>query len=230
MVDKLILHNSISLDGSLTQFTPHMDLHYRITGEYSPEAHLIGSNTIKVGIDLYGDGIPPEEARDFQKPQRKSMLPYWVILDTRGTLQGILHTCRRFELCRDIIVLVAEATPTEYIQYLKTRQYIYHIVGETHVDLPRALDLLTTNYQVHTLLADTGMILGNLLLNQGLVTELSVLIHPILVGTQSYSMFANIESPIQLRLLKHDVMDTGDIWLVYTVKTEWTDREEANDT
>lgn len=197
-----------------------MGLHYQIAGEYSPEAHLIGSNTIKVGIDLYSDGVPPEDARDFQKPQRNSTLPYWVILDTRGTLQGVLHTCRRFELCRDIIVFVTEATPTEYIQYLKTRQYTYHIVGETHVDLPRALDLLTTIYQVHTLLADTGMILGNLLLNQGLVTELSVLIHPILVGTQSYSMFANIESPIQLRLLKHDVMDTGDIWLVYAVQTE----------
>jgi 2,5-diamino-6-(ribosylamino)-4(3H)-pyrimidinone 5'-phosphate reductase len=46
MVDKLILHNSISPDGSLTQFAPHMGFHYQIASEYHPEAHLIGSKTI----------------------------------------------------------------------------------------------------------------------------------------------------------------------------------------
>jgi 2,5-diamino-6-(ribosylamino)-4(3H)-pyrimidinone 5'-phosphate reductase len=73
MVDKLILHNSMSLDGSLTQFTPHMSFHYQIAGEYNPEAHLIGSNTIKVGIDLYGNGVSPEEPRDFQKRAREAV-------------------------------------------------------------------------------------------------------------------------------------------------------------
>ena len=96
MVDKLILHNSISLDGSLIQFNPNLRLHYQIAAEYCPDAHLIGSTTIKVGIDLYGDGVPPESTQDFQKPQRDSTLPYWVIIDSRARLQGILHTCRRF--------------------------------------------------------------------------------------------------------------------------------------
>ena len=217
MVDKLILHNSISLDGSLIQFNPNLHLHYQIAADYHPEAHLIGSNTIKVGIDLYGDGVPPEDAQDFQKPQRDSTLPYWVIIDSQARLQGILHTCRRFELCRDIIVLITHVTPSEYIDYLEARQYAYHVVGETHVDLPQALDLLTSTYQVQTLLADTGKILGNLLLNQGLVTELSLLIHPVIVGSQSYPMFTNIAPSLQLTLLKHEVMEAEYVWLVYNV-------------
>ena len=98
MVNKLILHNSISLDGSLSKFTPHLLRHYQIAGDYHPQAHLIGSNTIQVGIDLDGKGVPPEKPRDFQKPERDSTLPYWVILDSQGKLQGLLHTCRRFEL------------------------------------------------------------------------------------------------------------------------------------
>jgi len=217
MVDKLVLHNSISLDGSLIQFNPNLRLHYQIAAEYRPEAHLIGSNTIQVGIDLYSDGIPLEDAQDFQKPQRDSTLPYWVIIDSHAQLQGILHTCRRFELCRDIIVLITDTTPSGYIDYLEARQYAYHVVGETHVDLPQAIDVLTNTYQVQTLLADTGMVLGNLLLNQGLVTELSLLVHPVIVGTQSYPIFANIDSTLQLTLLKQEVMEAEYVWLAYDV-------------
>ena len=216
-MDKLIIHNSISLDGSLIQFNPNLRLHYQIAAEYRPQAHLIGSNSIKVGIDLYSDGIPIEDAQDFQKPQRDLTLPYWVIIDSKARLQGILHTCRRFELCRDIIVLLTEMTPSEYIDYLEARQYAYHVVGETHVDLPEALDILTSIYRVQTLLADTGMILGNLLLNQGLVNELSLLIHPMIVGTKSYPIFANINSSLQLTLQKHEVMEREHVWLVYDV-------------
>lgn len=217
MVDKLILHNSISLDGSLIHFNPNLRLHYQIAAKYHPDAHLIGSNTIKVGIDLYGDGVPPEDAQDFQKPQRDSTLPYWVIIDSRARLHGILHTCRRFELCRDIIVLITEKTPSEYINYLEARQYTYHVVGETHVNLPQALNVLTNTYQVQTLLVDTGKILGNLLLNQGLANELSLLIHPVIVGTQSYPIYADIDPSLQLTLLKHEVMEAKYVWLVYNV-------------
>lgn len=61
MVSRIILHNSVSLDGSLTNFEPNMKLHYQIARNYNPDAHLIGSNTIKIGIELYGEGIPKEE-------------------------------------------------------------------------------------------------------------------------------------------------------------------------
>ena len=90
-------------------------------------------------------------------------------------------------------------------------------MGETHVDLPQTLDVLTNIYQVQTLLVDTGMILGNLLLNQGLVNELSLLIHPVIVGTQSYLIFANIDPTLQLTLLKHEVLEAEYVWLVYNV-------------
>ena len=63
---KIILHNSISIDGSLTNFEPHMGLHYQIAANYKPNAHLIGSKTIKTGIELYSDGIPSEENNDFR--------------------------------------------------------------------------------------------------------------------------------------------------------------------
>ena len=76
MLPNIILHNSISLDGSLTNFNVNMEIHYQISGQYNPDAHLIGSNTIKTGIELYGNA-PPEDKNDFKKPERDNKLPYW---------------------------------------------------------------------------------------------------------------------------------------------------------
>ena len=132
MLPEVIVHNSISLDGSLTGFEPNMELHYRIAGEYEPNVHLIGSNTIEAGIEFYGEGVPPEEEIDFMKPERDGSLPFWVIPDT----------CRSFEFCRDVIVLVSEGTPEEYLEHLRERDYTFHVVGEDHVDLHKALLLL----------------------------------------------------------------------------------------
>jgi len=43
MKPEIIIHNSISLDGSLTGFMPDMSLHYKIAGDYKPHAHLMNA-------------------------------------------------------------------------------------------------------------------------------------------------------------------------------------------
>lgn len=218
MRPKIILHNSISLDGSLTSFEPNMQLHYQIAGWYKPDAHLIGSNTIKAGIELFGDGVLPEEPSDFQKPKRDMKLPLWVVIDSGGTLEGLLHTCRRFELCRDVVVIVSKKTPKRYLQYLDDRQYGHHCVGTNSVDLKEALYLLSKKYHVKKVLTDTGRILGNLLLNQDLVDEISLLVHPVIVGKESYTIFSEIDKNLNVSLVKCKRMEQHYLWLVYQTK------------
>ena len=214
---KIVIHNSISLDGSLTNFEPNMELHYKIAGNFKPEAHLIGSNTVKIGVTLYGNGIPQEEKNDYVKAKRDKNLPYWVMIDTKGALRGILHICRRFEFSRDIIILLSEETPKEYIEYLRERNYDHHIVGKSHVNLREALKILSTQYGVKTVLTDTGRILGNLLLNQGLVSEISLLIHPLIVGKDAYPILSDVKNTLNLTLQKKETLDKGYVWLVYKV-------------
>ena len=218
MMPKVIIHNSISIDGSLTSFEPNMELHYRIAGMFKPDMHLIGSHTITAGVALYEDGIPPEDASDFKKPKRKNTLPAWVLVDSKGRLEGLLHTCRRFELCRDVLVLVSQKTPKRYLRYLDERQYGYHCIGRDAVDLRQALHLLFEEYQARTILTDTGRILGNLLLNKGLVDEISLLVHPVLVGKKSYGMFHDLEKKWTVTLLKSERLERQYIWLLYQVK------------
>jgi len=218
MLPKVIIHNSISLDGSLTNFDVNMGLHYQIAGNYKPEVHLIGSNTVKVGIELFGGEVPPEEDKDFQKPNRDQALPYWVILDTRGILKGVLHTCRSFEFCKDVVVLVSKTTPQEYITHLEERNYDHHVVGDDHVDLEKALQLLADKYNVKTVLTDAGSTLTNFLLDQDLVHEISLLLTPVIVGKDSENMFGNLKRKIQFKDVKCEALDDNHIWLVYKIK------------
>jgi len=220
MLPKVIVHNSISLDGSLTNFEPNMELHYKIAGSYKPDANLIGSNTVKTGIELYEGSVPPEEEKDFKKPERDKNLPYWVIPDTKGKLKGLLHTCRRFEYCKDAILLISERTPTEYVKHLETRNYDYHIVGKRHINLEKTLELLYSEYKVKKVLTDTGRILGNLLVKKGLVSELSLLIHPVIVGKESYNIFGDINEKISLRLRNQRTFPQGYLWLSYNMKSK----------
>ena len=218
MHPKIIIHNSISTDSSLTNFEPNMSLHYKIAGSFKPDINLIGSNTIKKGIELYGEEVHLEEKKDFKKPKRNKKLPYWVIIDTRGKLKGLLHTCRRFELCKDVIILISEKTPKDYLNYLIERNYDYHNVGKDHVDLKKAIELLSNKYKAKTILTDTGRILGNLLIKQGFVSMISLLIHPIIVGNKSYNMFSDINKNLKLKLIKNEILENDYIWLVYTIE------------
>jgi 2,5-diamino-6-(ribosylamino)-4(3H)-pyrimidinone 5'-phosphate reductase len=173
---------------------------------------------MKVGLEMYGDGIPAEKESDFKKPKKSSSLPYWVIPDTRGTLLGVLHTFRRFEFCRDVVVLVSEKTPRRYIEYLRERDYDHYVIGKKHVDLKKSLLLLAKKYKIKTILADTGRILSNLLLDQGLVSEISLLVHPIIVGRKSYKIFGDVRSNVNLRPVKCRRIEKDYVWLVFELK------------
>jgi 2,5-diamino-6-(ribosylamino)-4(3H)-pyrimidinone 5'-phosphate reductase len=127
-------------------------------------------------------GVPAEEEQDFRKPNKIADLSFWVIPDSKGMLKGVLHYCRRYEYCRDVIVLTSKKTPKEYHTYLQERKYDYYVVGEDKVDLPLALNILSKKYSMNRIVADSGRILSNLILEQNIVSQISLLIHPTIVG------------------------------------------------
>src|SRR4030043_1627523 len=209
MKSEIIIHNSVSLDGSLTGFMPDMELHYKIAGNYKPDAHLIGSETIIKGNEMFGDGIPDEVPSDFEQLKRDKSLPWWIIVDSGGKLKGILHTCRRFEYCRDVIILVSESTPADYLEHLKERNYNFIITGKEKVDLNMAVDRLREKFGIFRILTDTGRVLGNILLNLGMVNEISLLIHPLIAGEKCFPIFSEINRNIKLSLKKSEKYEKG---------------------
>jgi 2,5-diamino-6-(ribosylamino)-4(3H)-pyrimidinone 5'-phosphate reductase len=79
------------------------------------------------------------------------------------------------------------------------------------------MELLQQIYRVDTVVTDTGKILGNLLLNQGLVNEISLLVHPVIVGNRSYNMFGDITANRKVKLMKSETLEGGFLWTVYGV-------------
>jgi 2,5-diamino-6-(ribosylamino)-4(3H)-pyrimidinone 5'-phosphate reductase len=205
----------VSIDGSLTGFMPDMAIHYKIAGDYKPDAHLIGSQTIIAGNEMFGEGIPEEVPADFEQPERSDSLPWWVIIDSGGRLKGMLHTCRRFEYCRDVIVLLSESTPVNYLEHLRDRNYHFIIAGKEKVDLNMATDMLKEKFGVKRILTDTGRILGNILITAGMVDEISLLVHPVIVGEKCYPMFSDITKISDLKLVKSEAYENGCVWNVY---------------
>jgi len=216
LLPKVVIHNSISLDGSLLGFDVDMEAHYRLAGKYGAKATLAGSNTALKGFELFG-APPPEEEGDLIRPVGREHLPFIVIPDSTGKLKGMLHGIRRTEYFRDVIVLLSESTPPEYISYLKDRDYIHHVLGEEKVDLERALHLLHDEYGAGTVLVDTGSILGNLLIEKGLVSEISLLIHPVMVGWNGYQMFGPELTSRKMELLRSEMLGKGLVWTVYSM-------------
>ncbi len=217
---RLILHNSVSIDGSLTGFEPSLELHYRLAGSFFAGAHLVGSNTVRSGIELFGNGFPAETPADFRKPAGRDQLPLWVVPDTRGSLLGLLHACRQSGYCRDVVVMVSESTPASYFDYLEERGYDHYLAGTNRVNLRFTLELLLRRYGIETVLADTGSILGNLLLNQRLVTDISLLIHPVVVGPGAYHIFPFMDHSVELKLVKQQRITRQYSWVVYRVVGE----------
>ena len=108
---KIILHNTISLDGSLRGFEANLNMHYSIASSLKVDAYLVGSQTI---LDA-SDEIPPEPEKEEQERiyDPEDVRPFWIVVDSRSRLKGVLHFYRQMEYIKDIIVLVSNSTPKD---------------------------------------------------------------------------------------------------------------------
>ena len=59
--------------------------------------------------------------------------------------------------------------------------------------------------------------MGNLLISQGLAEEISLLVHPVIVGGESYNMFSDLKRNVKMELIKCEVLEKEYIWLVYRI-------------
>jgi len=112
--------------------------------------------------------------------------------------------------------LVSEKTPADYISHLKARNYHYIVAGKEKVDLRSAIEQLRKNFKINKILTDTGRILGNLLIERGMVNEISLLFHPVIIGEKGYPMFSDLKKYLNLKLIKSEQLENGCVWMVYT--------------
>ena len=221
MLPRVIVHNAVSLDGRTDGFPANVGLYYELVGQWRVDAHLAGCDTI---LQMEGE-IPDVNDRVIEPPSqadpadKRSLL---VVPDSRGRLRK-WRGIRQMPYWRGVVALCSRSTPQEYLENLVKWHVPYLVAGDDYVDLRTALELLNLHFGVRTACVDSGGTLSGVLLRAGLVSEVSVLIHPHLVGgTRPRPFFrppgvSEPRGPIPLRLIHVEQLKDDIVWLRYEV-------------
>jgi 2,5-diamino-6-(ribosylamino)-4(3H)-pyrimidinone 5'-phosphate reductase len=230
------LHNAVSLDGRIDGFPVDLQQYYALAAAWKEDATLAGSGTFLKAASV----APPEDESAFVPPETdpSDQRAILVIPDSRGRIRT-WHYLKTLPYWRHFVALCSKSTPRDYLDYLKERHIDCIIAGEDYVDLRMALEELYSQYSVRVVRVDAGGTLNGLLLRQGLVSEVSVLIYPSLVGGESISSIfrapdllaavpaaddADIasgkgaEGTISLQLMQADKLQGDVMWLRYEVR------------
>jgi 2,5-diamino-6-(ribosylamino)-4(3H)-pyrimidinone 5'-phosphate reductase len=219
---KVILHNSISLDGRNEGFIPDLSVHYELVSKlgYDFDIHLTGSGTILAQEDQ----IKPEPKKGF-KPQDihpEDKRPILVIPDSKGRIRS-WYMLRQEPYWRDCIALCTTETPSDFLEYLNERYIEYIVAGSENVDFKLAFKELEKRYNAKTILLDSGGILNGVLLQKGLVSEISLLVHPVVVGGNGHNSVVKLldnetlVGKVQIKLINLGQKKDDLIWLQYKV-------------
>jgi 2,5-diamino-6-(ribosylamino)-4(3H)-pyrimidinone 5'-phosphate reductase len=221
MLPWVITFNATSLDGCITGFDADVNLYYQLASEIGADAVLMGSKTVLTGFNAKPGDVSEESQEDFQPREMNTQdqRPLLVVPDSRGKIR-IWSEVRRMPYIRDIIVLCSRSTPQEYLDFLDERFIPYMIVGYEQADLETALNELNLQFNVKMVRVDSGGELNGVLFQAGLVDEVHVLIHPILVGIAEdsiYNMVGSTMENIQLKLVNINNLEDGMVYLKYRI-------------
>ncbi|MDN7024562.1 5-amino-6-(5-phosphoribosylamino)uracil reductase [Methanoculleus sp. FWC-SCC1] len=222
MYPEVIIHNSVSLDYAVTGFAIDLGQHYGALLAFAPDATLVGSATAKSGIERFLDITEPETAADRHRPAVRAddPRPIGVFVDSRGVLNGLLHFYRNLEHIKDVVVLVSETTPEDYLDYLREREYPFIRCGAERVDLPAALRELRERFGVSRVVSDSGSDLNNVLIRDGIADTISLIVHPVVAGDQGKKLLCPVGMRAKLALQKAEALEQGAVHLVYAVLKE----------
>jgi len=218
---RVVIHNEVSVDGRIDWFGAHEDVYYRLVSTWDNPSTLTGVETLfdpRVGVPKEEKMPPAEPVADPE--DTRGLL---VVTDSQG--RGCnWQFFREWPYFRDIVVLVSERTPKSYLKYLRERHVKYIVAGEDKVDLRKALLALKRDFGVETVRTDSGGTLNGALLRAGLVSEISLMVSPCLVGGMSPRSFfrapdlQSAKGVIGLELFRVEKLEHGIVWLRYKVR------------
>jgi 2,5-diamino-6-(ribosylamino)-4(3H)-pyrimidinone 5'-phosphate reductase len=214
MLPYVVIHNVVSVDGRMDWITPDLGQYYGLAATWNADAMLSGSNTLLAA--------PQEAVEDVGDTPTTIPGSLLVVVDSRGRIKNWPYW-RRQPYWRDVLVLGSNSTPQTYLDELQKQQIEYIIAGRERVDLRAALEGLNVRHGVSLVRVDSGGTLNGALLRAGLVNEISLLIHPNLVGgTTPNTLFqapdlTSAAGVICLHLTHLEQLAGEVVWLRYKV-------------
>lgn len=214
MLPHVIVHVAVSVDGRTVGFNPNLELYYGIASAFGEDATLTGADTL-LAAEL--DAVTAE-ADDSPADTKQSERPLLVVTDSGGRVTSWAALVAA-PYWRGVVVLHSERTPTAARAAAEAAGVVVWTVGQAHVDLAAALVFLRQRHGIRRVRVDSDGALSGALLRAGLVDELSVLVHPEIVGgTSAHTFFyetttAAAARPLRLELVQK--LGGGVVWLRY---------------
>jgi 2,5-diamino-6-(ribosylamino)-4(3H)-pyrimidinone 5'-phosphate reductase len=217
----VVVHNIMSVDGHTDGFAADVGQYYDAAAALEADCMLTGSDTILKAIET--EGIEPDRSFPQEPPSvdPADERPLLVITDSKGRV-NVWQALREAGYWRDVMALVSASTPAKYLEYLKKRHVQYIVAGTDRVDFAEALEALSSR-GIRRVRTDSGGTLNGVLLRQGLVDEISVLVHPAVAGACGHGPIFRItdSSPDdctpELQIISSRRLRNGVVWLRYKV-------------
>jgi 2,5-diamino-6-(ribosylamino)-4(3H)-pyrimidinone 5'-phosphate reductase len=201
----VVAHVAVSLDGATTGFEPDVGRLYELARTWSEDVTLAGADTILAQESALAAAPRPGPAVDG---------PLLAVVDGRGRVRqwDALRDCGHWS---GVIALRAFATAAP-ANHAPERVLF---TGDERVDLAAALAALGEREGADVVRVDSGGALIGALLGDGLVNELSLLVHPCIAGAATDRRWHGPAPPGATRLesLATERLDDGLLWLRYRV-------------
>jgi 2,5-diamino-6-(ribosylamino)-4(3H)-pyrimidinone 5'-phosphate reductase len=221
LLPKIILHTVVSIDGRIDWGIGEEGPYYALVGKFGADADLSGSNTIlkAAWAEDPQSAFPELYAAWAGKPDR----PLLAVVDSQGRVKN-WRVIKRQPFWRGFVALCSRSTPQAHLETLREEGVQTITAGEAQVDLRRALEELNERCNVKVVRVDSGGILNGVLLRAGLVSEVSLVVYPGLVGGRSpSSMFVaddltGPEGVVRAKLAHVEAIDGKYVWMRYTLE------------
>jgi 2,5-diamino-6-(ribosylamino)-4(3H)-pyrimidinone 5'-phosphate reductase len=194
---------AVSLDGATTGFEPNVERFYALARNWAEDVTLAGADTILAQGQALAAAPRPGPAPDG---------PLLAVVDGRGRVRDweALRECGHWS---DVLALHSDATPG-HARGGAVRELV---TGDERVDLAAALAALGEREGASVVRVDSGGALTGALLHDHLVDELSLLIHPCVVGgARERRWHGPVPAPaLRLEHLASEGLEEGLVWLRY---------------
>lgn len=210
MLPYVIIHSAVSVDGRMDRLRIDMERYYSLLPTWKEDCTLCGSETVLQA------GLSEWEHDGSSDPSN----PLLAVVDGRGRFSGWDRVAPSPYWSKGV-ALSTKRTPEEHLEIVRSKGADVIITGDEHVDLRAALMELSSRYGVKTVRVDSGGTLNGVLLRAGLVNEVSILVHPQVIGGRSPSSafiaddLGDDEQVSEAELMSVDKLDGGLVWLRY---------------
>lgn len=213
MLPDVIIHNAVSLDGRTLGFEPNLELFYSLAADWQEDMTLAGSETIVTALAGSAEGGNNGAGNDSEDAQDR----WLAVVDSRGRI-GDWSLLKRGGFWGRFLSLASTRTDRAHIDQLRSQGVESYVAGDSHVDLRAALEWAAAEHDIELVRVESGGVLNTVLLAEGLVTEISLLVHPVIAGDAHPAWVSAVPANVDLRLEALDALEDNYVWLRYRVE------------